>query len=143
MLKRLIKHAIYPKVFLWHQGESEAMPEFYKKAKFIAYGDKSGSVSYFYESALSLIVEKIRKNFPMSIMGVALVSICNNDGSPLVVSAQKRVADKYTYVKISSDSDMLGDEFRWDGCHFNELGAAKIGKDYARFITRELDLAGG
>ena len=143
VLQRLKKHAIEPKIFFWHQGESDAIPEIYLPWKINAYGETKGSVSRYYEMALSLIVQKIHGYFSHSTIGVALVSICGNDGSPLIINAQKIVADKYPYVKISSNTDMLGNEYRSDGCHFNELGVAKIGKDYAHFINQWLEKEGG
>jgi hypothetical protein len=99
----------------------------------------AGSVYHFYQMALSLIVQKIHLHFSHSTIGVALVSICQNDGSPQFINAQKSVADKYPYVKISTNKDMLGTEYRTDGCHFNELGTAKIGEDYAHFINQWLE----
>ena len=121
----------------------DGIPETYAGWKINAYGVKMGSVSHYYEMALSLIVEKIHLHFSHSTIGVALVSICQNDGNPQVINAQKSVADKYPYVKISSNTDMLGTEYRSDECHFNELGTAKIGKDYAHFINQWLEKEGG
>jgi hypothetical protein len=142
VLQRLEKHAIEPKIFFWHQGESDSIPEIYLPWKVNAYGQVKGSVSHFYEMALSLIIQKIHLHFPHSTIGVALVSICGNDGSPLIIKAQKNVADKYSYVNISSNTDMLGNEYRADGCHFNELGKAEIGKDYARLINKWFEKKG-
>jgi hypothetical protein len=144
VLQRLKKHAIEPKIFFWHQGESDGVTEVYVPWKINAYGQTRGSVSHYYEKALSLIIQKTHEYFPRSTIGVALVSICGNDGNPLIINAQKNVADKYPYVKISSNTDMLGNEYRADdGCHFNELGKAKIGKDYSHFINQWLEKKGG
>jgi len=138
VLQGLSENSIKPKFFFWHQGEADAIPEIYVPWKMNAYGKKHGSVSHYYESALSVIIDKIKKYFPTSIIGVALVSICNNDGSPSIIDAQKRTAEKYANVKISSNTDLLGNKFRQDGCHFNELGASKIGENYAQLILGEL-----
>jgi hypothetical protein len=140
VLQRLKKHAIEPNIFFWHQGESDGIPEIYLPWKVNAYGLTKGSVSHYYEKALSVIIQKTHEYFPHSTMGVALVSICSNDGSPLIINAQKSVADKFPYVKISSNTDMLGNEYRADGCHFNELGKAEIGKDYSHFINQWLEI---
>jgi hypothetical protein len=139
VLNRLKEHAIYPNVFLWHQGETDATPEQYTSWKKNAYGNKTGSPYHYYESALSLITQKIGSSFPKSIIGVALASICKNKGSSLIVGAQKYVADKNTNVKVTINTDMLGKKYRHDGCHFNELGAAKIGKVYALFTIQHIE----
>jgi len=138
VLLKLKESKINPLVFFWHQGEVDAVPEVYAPWKTNAYGNLRGSVTHFYSAALSIIVEKIRKYFPTSAIGVALASVCGNEGNDLIIKGQKRVADKYDNVRISSNTDRLGSEFRdGKGCHFNELGAARIGEDYGGVIKKE------
>ena len=133
VIDRLQKSNISPNLFLWHQGESDAIPEIYTFEKNKAYGLGFGSQRLFYEKALDIVVAKLHKSFPGALIGIALASICKNDGSEEITKAQKSFT-KYNYIRISSNTDEYGNDYRYDGCHFNEKGAAKIGADYSMLL---------
>lgn len=139
VLKRLKSNHITPSLFLWHQGESDVVPETYVQEKAKAYGLAFGTKRYWYEMALDVIVNNIRDSFPSAIVGIAVASICNNNGSEEIRDAQKAIANKYPWTEISSNTDIYGEEYRLEGCHFNEKGEKFIAKDYLNLFLKTLN----
>jgi hypothetical protein len=139
VLKKLSINKIKPTLFLWHQGESDAIEEMYLPNKVKAYGPKKGTKKRYYGMALEVVIQKVHAMFPNALIGVALASICDNEGSQEVRGAQKIIANKYPWVKISSDTDTYGDEYRYeDKCHFNEKGEKHIGADYLKLLLKQI-----
>tara|TARA_B100000886_G_scaffold334410_1_gene289897 strand:+ start:1933 stop:2892 length:960 start_codon:yes stop_codon:yes gene_type:complete len=139
-----------PNIFLWHQGENDARSfnadetSFYKLPYFKG---PSGSKFMFgtstleYERALSKIIMKSKKEFPESYFGVALVSRCGkNRPWESIRRAQKNSTRLFEKVFISADSDSIyGLEYRYDGCHFSNLGAKKLGEMYFESTSSVFD----
>lgn len=139
VLYRLKKDQINPDLFLWHQGESDAVEEIYFPQKVGAYGMTVGSKKHFYKMSLDIVLQKIHHSFPNALVGVALASICQNKGSQEIRGGQNAMQYKYSWVKISSDTDRFGEKYRSDGCHFNETGEKNIASDYLKLVLSSLD----
>lgn len=129
---------IEPSLFLWHQGESDAMEEIYFPEKVSAYGLEIGPKENFYSMALDVIVNKVHRAFPEARFGIAIASICQDAGSDQVRAAQKAIQQKYTWTVLSSDTDRLGSDYRLANCHFNEKGEAAVAADYAKVILHSM-----
>jgi len=129
---------IEPSLFLWHQGESDAMEEIYFPEKVSAYGLEIAPKKKFYSMALDMIVNKVHSAFPNARFGIAIASICQNNGSDEVRAAQRAVQQRYAWTVLSSDTDALGSEYRSADCHFNEKGESSIASDYAKVILQSI-----
>ena len=126
---------------LWHQGESDTMPNigFVNKHYFYGRKDLSTPRSVWYERLLTKYFKQVSGEFPNITVGVAVASYCKGDDSLAVRQAQERVASKLDYVHTTINTDNLqGVKYRYDDCHFNAAGAEAIGKNYAEFILTHL-----
>jgi hypothetical protein len=133
VIKRLRTARIDPVLFLWHQGESDAIEEIYFPEKVSAYGMGIGPKRKYYASALDVVMQKLHASFPSALVGIALATVCDNYGSQEVREAQKAIISKYPWIQLSSDTDVLGHEYRADDrCHINELGEKHVAEDYLR-----------
>ena len=122
VMKRVKESGLSPRIFLWHQGESDSnLPE------------------DAYYNALRKIVESTFKSFPQSSFGIALASRCIHKPSNPVRSAQTRISQDLPNAFISADSDKItGIDKRPDNCHFSAKGASELGHLYYEAITREI-----
>ena len=122
-LKRLEKDDIDIDYVFWHQGESE---------------DKNAIRIYYqnYIKDIQLIFQKLLTTSSKTKIGMALVSVCNSEKSKSLNKSQLSVIQGNSRVFLTLNTDDLGRDYRYDGCHFNALGASVIGKKYAAFINR-------
>ena len=123
ILKKLKKDNLEIDYVFWHQGESEI-----KKAKINYYQN--------YIKDIQLIFKKFLKASSKTKIGMALVSVCNSDKSESLINSQYSIIQRNERVFFTLNTDKLGSNYRYDGCHFNPLGASKIGKNYAAFINK-------
>ena len=141
VLNQLKISNLYPKIFLWHQGESDARSfnaaesNFYKVPYFEGPAGAKfmfGTSTFEYERALSKIINKSKIEFPNSYFGVALTSRCGkNQPWEEIRTAQKNSIKLFKKVFISADSDSIyGKKNRYDDCHFSRLGAQKLSEMY-------------
>lgn len=136
-----------PKVFLWHQGESDARVigsnpnELKNIPSFMKPEDTGlGLSKKSYADALQKVVDKTREYFPESYFGIALVSRCSrsNQWEP-IREAQQQIARTNDKTFISADSDKIYSEnTRYDKCHFSQEGAKKLGSKYYSSISTML-----
>ncbi len=152
VLKRIKESGLYPRIFLWHQGEedsnssSASLEQITKTPYFHAYyrlkGNRKGMIPLtedIYYNALKTIVESTFKIFPQSSFGIALATRCMNEPWHPVRSAQRRVSNELPNSFLSADSDkIIGLEKRPDNCHFSAKGASELGNLYYESITREI-----
>lgn len=122
--------------WIWIQGETDAVPESYLPHKNIAFGNNSGDVDLFYGRALNAVFDKIKSVFPSAKFGVSITSKCNNSGNYYVRLAQNNIIEKRLDTYLTMDTDTLGDDYRSDGCHFNQSGAKLIGNSISEFVLR-------
>ena len=122
-LKRLKKDDIDIDYVFWHQGESE---------------DKNANRIYYqnYIRDIHLIFQKILTNSSKTRIGMALVSVCRSEKNKYLNKSQLSVIQGNNRVFLTLNTDNLGRNYRYDGCHFNDLGASVIGKKYAAFINK-------
>jgi hypothetical protein len=113
--------------WIWLQGETDAMPELYLPHKNIAFGNNRGEVNSFYERALNSVFDKIKSVYPSALFGVSITSKCQNNGNYYVRYAQTNIIQERLDTFLTMDTDTLGDDYRSDGCHFNQSGAKIIG----------------
>ena len=122
-LKKLKKDDIEIDYVFWHQGESEI-----KDANRIYYQN--------YINDIQLIFQKFLATSKKTKIGMALVSICNSEKSKSLLSSQRSIIQSNDRVFLTLNTDNLGSSYRYDGCHFNSLGASEIGEKYAFFINK-------
>lgn len=137
VLNRLIVDGIRPDLFLWHQGEADAMPESLAQLK-ADYPGSNPDLKSHYKRALDAIIGKVHDIFDNVPVGVAIASLCEGTQSEQIRSAQREVIEQNSTVFLSSNTDKLGFEYRYDGCHFKENAARLIGADYSKLFSRIL-----
>ena len=122
-LKRLKKDNIEIDYVFWHQGESEI---------------KNANRNYYqnYIKDIQLIFQKFLTSSNKTRIGMALVSVCNSEKSKYLNKSQLSIIQRNGRVFLTLDTDNLGSIYRYDGCHFNDLGASANGEKYAAFINR-------
>ena len=103
--------------FLWHQGETDNNEQ---------YPD--------YQNALTEIINLTKRYYPNSKFFVAQASaFCPLNSSNEILQSQKNVT-KLENVYIGPNTDMIGQDDRWDGCHFSSRGLDKISDEWVRLI---------
>ena len=152
VMERIKKSNLSPRVFLWHQGESDSNPRGkgslkkvidgpYFKAYFQQSGVKKGNMGLtenIYYDALKVVVDLTLNKFPQSSFGIALATRCGNNPWDPVRNAQAMVVRDTPRSFISADSDSItGPERRPDDCHFSAMGASELGDLYYESINRE------
>lgn len=146
-LSSIRKSGLSPKVFLWHQGESDArirgsnpddllnkVPSFSSPTGIVP---SLGLSRKSYADALQKVFNKTKKYFPDSYFGIALVSGCgkNIPWEP-VREAQQEIADNNKSAFVSADSDKIySKQTRYDSCHFSKGGAQKLGNQYYSSVS--------
>ena len=153
IMKRLKKSTLSPRIFLWHQGETDSKTSSvsfdtiieapYFQNYFQQKGKYKGMIPLteeVYYNALRKIAESTLNNFPESSFGIALATRCGNKIWNPVRSAQKRISEELPNSFISADSDKItGLDKRPDNCHFSAKGASELGNLYYESITREIN----
>ena len=118
VLGNIKNYDLYPQLFLWHQGESD-----------------HGISQNKYKDALQVILDKTRNYFPKSSFGIALATRCQNKEWQPVRAAQQEIIISNKNTFMSADSDKVyNKKFRYDFCHFSNLGAQKLGDIYYESI---------
>ena len=145
-LSSMKKSGLSPKVFLWHQGESDVRgkgsnPDDLKNVLSFSYpfpeDYKLGLSKESYADAMQKIVNKTKQYFPDSHFGIALVSGCSvrNSWEP-IREAQREIAENNEGAFVSADSDNIyGKSMRYDQCHFSSQGAQELGNQYYSSIS--------
>lgn len=142
-LSSIKNSGISPKIFLWHQGESDARidgsnPDDLKKVPYIKPERRQFGLSKTsYADALQKVVDKTKQYFPNSYFGIALVSRCSgiNQWEP-IREGQREIANKNKNTFVSADSDKIYTEkTRYDKCHFSKEGAQELGNQYYSSIS--------
>ena len=150
-LSGMRESGLSPKVFLWHQGESDvrgkgANPDDLKNV--LSFGSpipqdyKLGLSKESYADALQKVVNKTKEYFPESHFGIALVSAGCSGGNRWdpVREAQREIAENNEGAFVSADSDKIyGNGMRYDNCHFSSQGAQELGNQYYSSISTLLE----
>ena len=152
VVERMKNSGLSPKIFLWHQGESDANPNGATKeivintplfGKYFANHKKwaLGLEEKPYYDAILLIAKRTLSEFPDSSFGIALASRCSNrDPWQPVRSAQLKLTQTLPNTFVSADSDTIsGAKNRPDGCHFSSQGASLLSDLYYPSIMESLN----
>ena len=123
ILKSLKRNNIEIDYVFWHQGESEK---------------RNSNQSYYqkYVRNMNIIFQKFSQASNKTKIGMALVSVCNSERNNFLINSQKSIIRNNENVFLTLNTDNLGINYRYDGCHFNSLGASKIGKKYSELINK-------
>lgn len=128
LLEKLKSKKIKIKLFLFHQGESDAFVV-RNLSKII----EKSNYSKKYLFNLLEIIDQTRVYFPESHFGLSIVSKCYSPKpNNYITDSQKEATKLRENVFISADSDSIyGRKYRYDGCHFNFKGVEEISKMYS------------
>jgi len=95
-------------MFLWHQGETDAM--------------LNTSLDTYYDNFL-LIKDEIDLYFPNTKILMARASKCGDTSSSIIIQAQNLLISNNYNIYSGPYTDLLGNDYRYDNCHFNGMGA--------------------
>jgi Carbohydrate esterase, sialic acid-specific acetylesterase len=122
-LQRSVAAGLIPNMILWEQGEAEAgNPPQPPNGK--AWAD-----------LFNAMVISIRDIQVISPIYVARSTICRNDGSTIIRSAQADVVNNFD-VLAGPDTDTIPLSDRWDGCHFGVSGLDKAARLWLATLKR-------
>jgi uncharacterized lipoprotein NlpE involved in copper resistance len=95
-------------MFLWHQGETDAMI--------------NTTLETYYDNFM-LIKEVINEKHPNAKILVARATKCGDISSPIIINAQNTLISNNYDIYPGPYTDILGNDYRYDDCHFNDIGA--------------------
>ena len=118
-ITQAIASGLTPRIVLWHQGESDGQRNTDPKD---------------YAASLKSLIERVDRLFEPGAEPtwvVFQVSVCRGlpNGSPQIIAAQRQVSEDHMRVVLGPNTDRLGSRYRYDGCHFNANGKARIIED--------------
>lgn len=120
-LARMAGARIAPDFFLWHQGEAEAF--------------KEPDDVQRYANNVRVVVETLRRGGSTAPFFVAQTSVCYGPPQEATRQAQRAAVSSEFGILPGPDTDVLGPEFRRDGCHFNEPGQTRQAELWAEAIA--------
>tara|TARA_Y100001970_G_scaffold293136_1_gene437991 strand:- start:141 stop:1010 length:870 start_codon:yes stop_codon:yes gene_type:complete len=123
ILQRLKNKRINLDYVFWHQGESEK-------------NDQGKKYLNQYKKDLKDVFQKIFYYYPNTHIGMALVSSCNSQSNKSLLDTQRLIIKEDKRIYLTLNTDNLGNDFRFDKCHFNWLGSEKIGGAYSDLINK-------
>jgi len=123
LIKRLYDAGLKPDFILWHQGEAN-----------VDSLDVNGAI---YSARLSEVISTFRIYGIDAPFFVAQASYCGGPraGSESVRTAQRQVGQLGLNAFPGPDTDALGEEYRYDHCHFNEKGTIRHAELWAQILT--------
>lgn len=132
-VQQALAAGLVPDAAIWVQGERDAM----LGTSLVDYKRRLGGIVKLLNTAVS--GKHIARERQMSWI-IALVSRCGIGGKPSerIRSAQRAVAQNIGSREPGPDLDSLGEEFRTDGCHFNEAGRRKVVEMLIRSLSLHL-----
>ena len=113
-----------PDAILWHQGETDAVV---------------GTTRSAYVGAQRQLGEALLADMPDATLYLFQASKCigpiRQDGVQRILDAQADAAAALPRTQLGMNTDELGNDYRWDTCHFNSLGRDVISKRVARDLA--------
>ena len=107
-----------PDVVLWHQGETDAW-----------FKPRQADLQPTIEKALHTVLATFPLK-PAARLVLYRASICTGAkrqaSTPGVIDAETAAAKSDPRIILGPNTDMFGDRFRHDHCHFNEEGARRV-----------------
>jgi Carbohydrate esterase, sialic acid-specific acetylesterase len=107
---------------LWHQGETNA---------------GLGPDYQIYCESFMNIHAALRSYGVVAPLYVAQASVCNSPPNEIIRSAQRDVVNPALCILAGPDTDMIGAEDRFDGCHMAESGLIKHADLWFEVLTRD------
>ena len=125
-IQRMLRSKLQISAMLWWQGEAEANLSEMKRER--------------YKSRFLALVRQVRDAGIGSPFFVARSTLCATEIHPYdnrneIRSAQAELVDRALGIFSGPDTDQIGLDGRFDGCHFNEAGLASAARLWADVIT--------
>jgi hypothetical protein len=102
-------------IIAWHQGETDA---------------KVGGDMALFKQQLQTLTNQLLADMPKARLYMFRASRCigpmRQDGVAEILRVQTEVAEENDRIVAGMDTDILGNDYRWDMCHLNSLGRAAI-----------------
>jgi hypothetical protein len=119
---RMFSAGMSPDYVLWQQGEGNK--------------PKSQHDIERYTMDVRAIVQSLRRSGSKAPFFVALTTICGGTPYEPTRQAQRAAISPELGIFLGPDTDALGPEFRYDGCHFNRDGQIRQAELWVDAITR-------
>ena len=120
-LKNAQKNNISITHFLWHQGESD-----------------NGVYESEYENGLTEVIHLTQLYYPNAKFFVSQASaFCNRTSSNLILKSQRNVT-QLKNVYRGPNTDLIGADDRWDGCHLSGRGIEKASNEWVELIDNPI-----
>jgi hypothetical protein len=120
-IKRTLDAGLVFTHLLWHQGESNAG----EGADYRAYVDSFMNIH-----------RALRSYGVTAPVYVAQASVCNSSPNETIRSAQRALVDQSHEISAGPDTDTIGLEDRFDGCHMAESGLVKHAELWVEVLAR-------
>jgi hypothetical protein len=125
-LHRLKRAGITVDLLCWHQGEANA--------------NHTSMTADEYRDCFRAMLRGVRESGVNAQVYVALATLCENDSHPFQNSAEIRLSQKKLVsvgdrIMPGPDTDQIGIEHRWDGCHFSASGQELAAQAWFQAIT--------
>jgi hypothetical protein len=110
LIRRLHDAGLSADFTLWHQGEGNP-----------GMGDRGGRQ---YRKNLLEVVETFRRYGVDAPFFVALATLCGgpHQNAENIRAGQKGAVDPSAGIYLGADTDIIGVDYRWDKCHFDDIG---------------------
>lgn len=110
LIRRLYDAGLSADFILWHQGEGNP-----------GMGDRGGRQ---YRKNLLEVVETFRRYGVNAPFFVALATLCGgpHPNAQNIRAGQKAAVNPSVGIHQGPDTDIIGVDYRWDKCHFDDLG---------------------
>jgi hypothetical protein len=109
-VKQTQNAGLKPTHFLWQQGEGDR--------------DKTSEMEYI--RYFINLTEQLRMSNMQAPIYLAQSSRCRDSGSVAIRSAQRNLVSQRRGIFAGPNTDLIGPEGRWDGCHFSSNGMDKV-----------------
>lgn len=113
---------------LWHQGEAN-------NAGLLSYALALQNAQQ-YQIDFKELVAQFRSMGVNAPVFPAIATQCRQSADTLLQQAQRGLASDSLGIFSGPDTDALGDDYRYDGCHFNEEGLFKHARLWANIILK-------
>jgi hypothetical protein len=120
-IKRAIDYELTFTHVLWHQGESNSGEDANKE---------------LYIACFKNIHSALRSYGVGAPIYVAQATVCNSPPNETIRSAQRAVVDPSLGIFAGPDTDTIGREDRYDGCHMAESGLIKHGRLWVEILGK-------
>lgn len=119
-LSQLKKDDIKVTYVIWQQGESD---------------NSAKTSSLLYKKQFSTLVESIRRYGVDAPIYISQTSLCGRDAAnDEIRSAQIQIPQMTKGVEAGLDTDLLGYQYRYDGCHFSTEGLELLAERWYELI---------